>query len=161
MKWASNGISILHSDGALEYRSIKYDFGGAGDIRESIQKSYYPPNTTEHNSIAEPFNRTMIEDGRFLLIQADLPKCLWPYALKHATYVRSRLKHSTTGVIPYLRLTGSKPSFKMFKYLVARHMSSNFLLHQNSSPKHMKEYTWKPCHTVRSVFSYTKTGLIA
>ena len=39
-------------------------------------------------------NRTLIEAARTLLIQANLPGCFWPFALKHVVYVRNRVQHS-------------------------------------------------------------------
>jgi len=77
----SSNLMKLHSDGAEEYKAILNDFGGV-----VFEKSFSPPYTPELNGIAERVNRTMIEASRSLLIQAKLPKCLWPYALKHVIH---------------------------------------------------------------------------
>ena len=39
----------------------------------------------------------MMEAVRSLLIQAQLPRFLWPIGIKHVTYVRNRVQHLTTG----------------------------------------------------------------
>jgi len=102
-----SGIKRLHSDGAKEYIALQNDLGGVGG-----DNSFSPPYTPELNGIAERVNRTMVEAALALLIQADLPRCLWPYALKHVIYVRNRVPHSTIGVTPYSVMTGAKPSLK-------------------------------------------------
>ena len=104
------GVSKLHSDGAKEYVALQKDLGGVG--KDSMNKSFSPPYTPELNGIAERVNRTLVEAALALLIQADLPSCLWPFALKHVTYVRNRVPHSTTGATPYAIVTGQTPSFK-------------------------------------------------
>ena len=56
----------------------------------------------------------MTEAARTMLIQANLPRSLWPFALKHANFVRNRVAHSSTGTTPYFSVTGEKPNFKYF-----------------------------------------------
>lgn len=99
-------IKRLHSDQAKEYIHLGNDLG------EDVLKSYSPPYTPELNAIAERVNRTIADAARSILIQADLPSCLWPFAVKHVTYIRNRVPHSATNASPYLNLTGKKPSLK-------------------------------------------------
>lgn len=80
-----------------------------------VEKSHSPPYRPEHNSIAERVNRTVEDAARSILIQAKLPECLWPFALKHVMYVRNRVPHSTTGTTPYTLFTGEKPDLKHIK----------------------------------------------
>lgn len=54
----------------------------------------------------------MVEAARALLIQAKLPDCLWPFALKHVGFVRNRVPHATIGNTPYSIVTGAKPDLK-------------------------------------------------
>ena len=75
-------------------------------------KSFSPPYTPELIGIAERVNRTMVEAALSMLIQANLPSCLWPFALKHAIHVRNRVPQSATGKTPYFVMTGNKPSLK-------------------------------------------------
>ena len=86
-------IKKLHSDGAKEYLALQDSLGGGEE-----SKSFSPPYTPELNGIAERVNRTMVEGALAMLIQANLPSCLWPFALKHAIYVRNRIPHSATGL---------------------------------------------------------------
>ena len=89
---------------------MQNDIGGVNQ-----NKSFSPPYTPELNGIAERVNRTMVEAALSMLIQANLPSYLWPFALKHAIHVRNRVPHSATGKTPYLVMTGHKPSLKHFR----------------------------------------------
>ena len=100
-------VAKLHSDGAQEYVALQKSLGGGED-----NNSFSPPYTPELNGIAERVNRTMVEGALAMLIQADLPKCLWPFALKHVVYVRNRVLHSSVGATPFSVLTGEQPSLK-------------------------------------------------
>jgi len=100
-------FSKLHSDGAKEYMALQKELGG-----DDEDNSFSPPYTPELNGIAERVNRTIVESALALLIQAKLPRCLWPFAVKHVTYVKNRVPHSTTGSTPYSVFTGNKPSLK-------------------------------------------------
>eukprot|EP00171_Calliarthron_tuberculosum_P002470 IDg2470t1 len=95
---------------AGEYRAI------AGDARASgIKQSFSAPYTPEHNAIAERVNRTIVESARSMLIQANLPHCLWPFAIKNVVSVRNRLPHSAMKRTPHETITGSRPSLKHFR----------------------------------------------
>lgn len=74
-------------------------------------QSISPPYTSELNAIAERVNRNIVETDLSPLIQASLPRCLWPFALKQVAYVRDRLPHSTIGVTAYSVMAGETPSF--------------------------------------------------
>lgn len=92
----STKIREVHSNGAVKYKALM-----GGDDTQKIHKTFSPPYTSELNAIAERVNRTMIEAARSMLIQANLPNCLRPFSLKHAIYVRNRVKHSTIGDSPF------------------------------------------------------------
>lgn len=100
-------IAKVHSDNAEEYIALQDN--PAHDLQGT---SFSPPYTPEHNAIAERINRTMEEAARALLLQANLPECLWPYALKHVIHVRNRVPHSATGLTPHVLVTERKPSLK-------------------------------------------------
>lgn len=108
--YGSSIIQKLHSDGAKEYKALENYFGGSG-----LNKSFSPPYTPEHNAIAERINRTLCDAARALLIQANLPVCLWPFALKHVIYVRNRVQHSTTVTTPLFLMTGERPNLKYLR----------------------------------------------
>ena len=47
---------------------------------------------------------------RYLLLESNLPKYLWSYAVKVASYIRNRCYNPRTGKTPYESLTGLKPN---------------------------------------------------
>ena len=104
---AGFNVGRVHSDCAKEYVSLQDAFRGEG-----VEKTFSPPYTPEHNGIAERVNRTVIEASRSLLIQANLPSSLWPFALKHVVYVRNRIPHSAIKSTAFEVVHGTKPSLK-------------------------------------------------
>ncbi len=53
-----------------------------------IKQEFTVLETPQQNGIAELFNRTLVEMGRCLLIQAKLPKKYWVRALATAVHIR-------------------------------------------------------------------------
>ena len=100
-------IKSLHSDGAKEYVRLQQEVSSNG-----VNVSFSAPYTPEHNAIAERVNRTLVEAARTLLIQANLPGCLWPFALKQVVYVRNRVRHSAVGNTPFFLFSNKTPSLK-------------------------------------------------
>ncbi|CAB4002240.1 Retrovirus-related Pol poly from transposon TNT 1-94 [Paramuricea clavata] len=68
----------LRTDNGAEYTSKQFmDY-----CRDSkIKQEFTVPETPQQNGVAERFNRTVVEMGRSVLIQAKLPKCYWVRAL--------------------------------------------------------------------------------
>lgn len=97
---------ILYTDGTKEYRKI-----GKSSNR-TVENSTSLPNTPDLNGIAERSNRTLMEATRSLLCQANLPRCLWPFALKHAVLIRSRLPHMAATTTPFESFYNERPNFK-------------------------------------------------
>jgi hypothetical protein len=97
----------LQSDGGKEYETL--------ERLEDHLATYSAPYTPENNPISERGNRTLFDAARTLLIEADLPACFWPFAIKHVVYVRNRVCHTTTGDSPYYMVTGEKPSLNNLK----------------------------------------------
>ena len=107
-------IRRLHSDGAKEYVALQ------NPLKGSTLKSFSAPYTPAHNGMAERVNRTMLEGALTMLIQENLPTCLWTFAIKHAIYVRKRTPHSATGVTPFSLVTGRKPSLRYLRLFGCR-----------------------------------------
>jgi hypothetical protein len=101
---ASIRIVRVHSDSGKEYEKL--------ERLEDHLATYSAPYTPENNPISERGNRTLFDAARTLPIEADLPACFWPFAIKHVVYVRNRVRHATTGDSPYYMVTGEKPSLK-------------------------------------------------
>ena len=76
----------LRTDNGAEYTSKQFkDY-----CRDSKIKQEFPvPETPQQNGVAERFNRTLVEMGRSLLIQAKLPKRYWVRALSTAAHIRN------------------------------------------------------------------------
>jgi len=82
-----------------------------------IQQNFTAPHTPEHNGVSERLNRTLVESGRALLIEAGLAKEFWSLAVKHVVYVKNRLYHSAlsqgkSGMSPFQSVFGKSPRFK-------------------------------------------------
>ena len=82
---AENGTPrTLRSDNGAEYTSRKFkEF--CRDLK--VKQEFTVPETPQQNGVAERFNRTLVEMGRCLLIQAKLPKKYWVRALDTATHI--------------------------------------------------------------------------
>ena len=86
-------------------------------MANNIQQNFTAPHTPEHNGVSERLNRTLVESGRALLIEAGLAKEFWSLAVKHVVYVKNRLYHSAlsqgkSGMSPFQSVFGKSPRFK-------------------------------------------------
>ena len=84
---AENGTPrTLRTDNGAEYTSNKFkEF-----CRDSkVKQEFTVPETPQQNGVAERFNRTIVEMGQYLLIQAKLSKKYWVRALDTATHIRN------------------------------------------------------------------------
>ena len=103
---AENGTPrTLRTDNGAEYTSNKFkEF-----CRDSkIKQEFTVPETPQQNGVAERFNRTIVEMGRCLLIQAKLSKKYWVRALDTATHIRNFTvsANSNEGKSPFELFTG-------------------------------------------------------
>ena len=76
----------LRTDSGTELTSKQFrDY-----CRESkVKQEFTVPETPQQNGVAERFNRTLLEMGRCLLIQAKLPRNYWVRALATAVHIRN------------------------------------------------------------------------
>jgi hypothetical protein len=105
-------IVRVHSDGGKECEKL--------ERHKDHLATYSVPCTPENNPISERGNRTLFDAARTLLIEADLPACFWPFAIKHVVYVRNCVRHASTGASPYYMVTGEMPSLKNLKVFGSR-----------------------------------------
>jgi GAG-pre-integrase domain len=100
LKIKNTGIRIVraHSDRGKDYEEL--------ERLEDHLAAYSAPHAPEINPISEIGNRTLFDAARTLLNEADLPACLWLFAIKHAVYVRNHVRHATTGDSPYYTVIG-------------------------------------------------------
>ena len=78
--------------------------------RNKIRHETTAPYSPHQNGTAERGWRTLFEMGRCMLVESELPKHLWHYAVQTAAVVRNRCFNKRTGLTPYEMLTGKKPN---------------------------------------------------
>ena len=100
-------IKCLRSDNGSEYTSRAYE---ALLRKHRIRHETSAPYSPHQNGTAERCWRTLFEMGRCLLIQANLAKHFWPYAISAAVYILNRCYSSNCQQMPYFMLTGKRPN---------------------------------------------------
>lgn len=85
-------VKILRSDRGGEYMSNDFmEYLKSAGI--SFERA--PADTPEHNSVAERFNRTLIERLRCILLDTSLPMKLWAEIAVATVYILNRSPNST------------------------------------------------------------------
>jgi hypothetical protein len=70
-------------------------------------------DTPEQNGVAERLNRTLVERTRAMLLESNLPKYLWGYALQHANCIKNRTRtRSLPDKTPYEMVHQEKPNLR-------------------------------------------------
>ena len=100
-------VKCLRSDNGTEYTSQAYK---SLIKKHCIRHDTSAPYSPHQNGTAERHWRTLFEMGRCLLIQANLAKEFWPYAVMAAAYIRNRCYSNRLEQTPYFALTGRKPN---------------------------------------------------
>jgi transposase InsO family protein len=89
---AQKSVVFFRSDNGGEFRAQNLrDF--LTDQRITLEE--IPAYTPENNGLAERAIRTLLDKTRVLLTEANLPVCLWPYALLHSTDLYNLLPHKS------------------------------------------------------------------
>lgn len=104
----SRRITEIHSDGGNDYKKLETEFGGMCGIKNP----FFPRYNLEIYGIAELVKRALIEAARALLIQTNLPKSLWAFALKHMVSIQNRVPHSAVRSTPFEAFHDEQPSLK-------------------------------------------------
>ena len=66
-------------------------------------------DTPEQNGVAEQLNRPLVKRSRAMLLESDLPKSLWGYAILHANYIKNCTHtRSLPDKTPYEMVYGKK-----------------------------------------------------
>ena len=99
-------VSKLRTDNGSEFVNSKMaDYCAEKGILHERSAPYTP----QQNGAAERLNRTLVERGRAMLLDADMDKQFWPLAMAAASYVRNRSPTAAGGKTPYELFTGIKP----------------------------------------------------
>ena len=79
-------------------------------LKNHIKHEFSAPYSPHQNGTAERAWRSVFDMAKCLLIDAELPKQLWTYAVMTSAYIRNRCYNPRKGKTPYEYLTGTKPN---------------------------------------------------
>ena len=100
-------IKCIRSDNGTEFTGQGYQ---ALLRRNRIRHQTSAPYSPHQNGTAERNWRTLFDMARCMLLESQLPKELWPYAVQTAAVVRNRCFNNRTRQTPYFMLTGRGPN---------------------------------------------------
>ena len=99
----------IHSDNGTEYMNKTFQ----QILRDnSIKHTTTAPYSPFQNGKSERTWRSLMDMARCLLADASLPKFLWPYAVRHAQYLRNRSYQRGTGTTAHELFMGTKPDMR-------------------------------------------------
>lgn len=103
----SKRVRIIFKDGCSEFFRIKA-FCDQHGIRTDISA----PHTPEQNGASEASNKVILRKARFMLIDARMPSCYWPWVVEHACFITNRLYCLRTKSVPLINfLQGLKQPY--------------------------------------------------
>ncbi|KAL9987803.1 hypothetical protein ACROYT_G002165 [Oculina patagonica] len=100
-------VKCIRSDNGGEF--ISQEFKSLLE-KNKIKHEMSAPHSPHQNGTAERHWRTLFEMGRCLLLQANLGKGFWPYAVMAAAYIRNRCFNNRLKQTAYFAITGKKPN---------------------------------------------------
>jgi len=104
--YPSGDLKRVRSDNGGEFTSTEFS---NLLVKNQIKHEKSSPYSPHQNGTAERSWRTLFEMARSLLLEADLPKNLWTYAVMTATHIRNRCYSQRLKDTPYGIVTGKKP----------------------------------------------------
>lgn len=101
-------IKCLRSDNGLEYTSTEFNnFCSQEGIRRQLTVPYSP----QQNEVSERKNRTVVEMGRSMMMDKNLPLMFWAEAARTAVYLLNRLpSRALKETTAYEAWYGTKPT---------------------------------------------------
>lgn len=105
-------VKCIRSDNGTEYTG--QDFQSLLS-KNSIRHETSAPYSPHQNGTAERNWRTLFDMARCMLIESNLPKELWTYAVMTAAVIRNRCFSNRTKQTPYYLLTGKKPNLSRMR----------------------------------------------
>ena len=58
-------------------------------------------DTPEQNGVAKWLNQTLVQRTRAMLLESNLPKRIWGYAILHSSHVRVWIRNKQSAVLEY------------------------------------------------------------
>ena len=95
------------SDNGGEYTSKQY---ANLMVKNKIRHEFSAPYSPHLNGTAERAWKTLYNVARSLLFQSNLPKELWTYAVRHATFIRNRCYSRQLEMTPFEKFLGQQPN---------------------------------------------------
>lgn len=102
-------VQTLRTDNGTEYTSQDYK---SLMVRNQIRHEFSSPYSPHQNGTAERSWRSMFDMARCMLIESGLPKTLWNYAVRTASYIRNRCLNNTTRKTPFELFTSKRPDIR-------------------------------------------------
>ena len=93
-----NGTEYIYN----EFKSIL--------IENKIKHEKSAPYISWQNGGSERQWQVLFDVTRGLLLEANLPKCLWAYAIKCSAYIRNRCIKNKLKLTPYEAFTDKRPN---------------------------------------------------
>ncbi len=105
-------IKCVRSDNGTEFMAKEFQsLLSKNGIRHETSAPYSP----HQNGTAERNWRTLFEMARCMLLESNLPKMLWTYAVMTAAVTRNRCYNNRIHQTPYYALTGKKPDLSKMR----------------------------------------------
>jgi hypothetical protein len=118
-------VKIIRSDNGVEFLMPQF-YSSKGIIHQTSCVE-----TPEQNGRVERKHQHLLNVGRALLFQANLPKTFWSYAVQHATYIINRIPSSVLkNKSPYELLHNEKPQIEHLKVFGSLAYASTLLAHR-------------------------------
>jgi len=111
-------VKILHSDGGGKYTgAVTTQYLNSKGIKQELTT----PDTPQHNGVAERMNRTLLDQVRAMLLDADLPEAYWYDALEYATLIHNVTPtRALNNLTPEEAWSGNKPNVSHLRVFGSR-----------------------------------------
>jgi len=107
--------TYIRTDNGTEFTNNKLRYFCS---QKGIVQQFTIPHNPQQNGRAEWFNGTFISSAKSLLIDSQLSKEFWEYAVDTANYINNRIPHSgINNKIPFELLFKNKMDYSHFKVL--------------------------------------------